>query len=427
MKAADMNESRLPSDAKSLIQVLDGAGSTFVDRSARVLFDQSERFIQLDNGSLLVFRHEDLRKLGAHQDVVGVPLDPWLQLAYLDRLQFVQNANGLGEIRTFFANVVTNLDSAEHSIVKPPFASAFSPKVMRDFEPVMERLAWERIKQLSERESFDLLRDLYIPLGVDFWAEMLSLTDDEKGRLLDALPGASRAIGSRVASPEELADSSGSLADYFSVLVPALERAKGKLPYLDGVRERIERGNGSSLTRPETLELCIAASMSDGFHTMALGSANCAAALLENERTWAETRRDPALVPLAVNEGLRLFPPLGLFYRYTVADVDYEDWHFPAGTMLAMFWGSGNYDPAIHERPALYDIHRDVRPLLTFGTGAQLCPGRNLVSMMSTTVLNVLASPNVGIELAGDLQWADAGILPALNTTSAAPARVRIS
>ena len=95
--------------------------------------------------------------------------------------------------------------------------------------------------------------------------------------------------------------------------------------------------------------------------------------------------------------------------------------------MLAMLWGAGNYDPAIHQSPERYDIHRVVKPLLTFGTGTQLCPGRNLVSMMSATVLKVLTSPNVGIELAGDLEWVDAGILPALNTTSSAPALVRIN
>lgn len=422
-----MKAGRTPSDAETLDRILSGAGSAFVDRSAKVLFEQTDRFLQLDNGSLLVFRHDDLRKLGAHQDVVGVPLDPWLQLAYLDRLPFVQDANELGEIRTFFANVITNLDRAGHSHFKPPFASAFSPKIMRDFEGVMKRLVWARIEQLADRESFDLLRDLYIPLGINFWSEMLSFTPDEKVRLLRALPGASRAICSRVASPEELAESSNSLAGYFSVLIAALERGKGKLPFLDSMRERIERDKATSIGSPETLELCIAASMSDGFHTMALGSANCAAALLNNERSWAEARVDPGLIPMAVNEGLRTFPPLGLFYRYTLADIDYEGWHLPAGTMLAMFWGGGNYDPTIHKNAERYDIHREVRPLLTFGTGAQLCPGRNLVGMMSATVLEVLTSPRIGLELAGDLEWVDAGILPSLNTTSAAPARVRIN
>lgn len=422
-----MSTSRDPSDARTLDQVLCGTGSDFVERSAKVLFDQTERFIKLDNGSLLVFRHDDLRKLGALQDVVGVPLDPWLQLAYLDRLPFVQDAHDLGAIQTFFANVITNLDTEAHSLFKPPFASAFSPKIMRDFEPVMTQLAWSRIEQLSDCESFDLLRDLYIPLGLEFWNVMLSFTPDEKAKLLHALPGASRAIGSRVVSPEDLADSSDSLADYFSVLTAALDRSQGALPFIDSIREKVEIGKGTPLGRPKTLELCIAASLSDGFHTMALGSANCAAALLNNERSYAEVRVDPTLLASAVNEGLRTLPPLGLFYRYTLADIDYEGWHLPAGTMLAMLWGAGSYDPAIHQSPERYDIHRVVKPLLTFGTGTQLCPGRNLVSMMSATVLKVLTSPNVGIELAGDLEWVDAGILPALNTTSSAPARVRIN
>lgn len=411
-------------DIRKLQPVMEASRKRSIGRDDDFLFAQPDRFFRLEDGSVLVFRHDDLRRLGSHPSVTGVSLDTWLQRYLVDRMPFSIAASELGEVGTFFENVITNLKLGAHDALKPIFARAMSPKAMHGYSPRMEALAAARAAALADGEAIDLLNDFCRPLAFEFWAETLQLTSAEAEALASSLDGVHALVGSRIASREHLTESNRSLATYFSLLTQALQRARGNNPLIDIMAERFDQLDPRPDGTPAVLELCVAASLSDAFGTMPIGATNCVAAMLSQPTAIELIRDGQGLVAKAVNEGLRLYPPLHQFYRQVQVDIELDGLSFPAGTYLAMLWGSGNFDPDHYEQPAHFDIGRKMKPLLTFGTGSQLCPGRNLVAMMSEVMVRLVSQGDYDFVPAGEIVWTPPEILQSLNMTVSCPVKI---
>jgi cytochrome P450 len=108
------------------------------------------------------------------------------------------------------------------------------------------------------------------------------------------------------------------------------------------------------------------------------GLGNTLYALLVHPGAADELRADPDLTGAAVDEMLRWEPPLALLPRLAPHDTEVAGHSVPAGTMLLFGIASANRDPAVHEHPDDFDIHRRPTRLLTFGFGSHHCPGAHL-------------------------------------------------
>lgn len=410
----------------NLTDILVRAGVESASRDYHELFADGDRMARMEDGSLLVFRNDDLRRLGACEAVIGLPRDINIDMLFRSQLPADVTNEELGEVRRFFINVITNLEIPTHDAVKPAFAKAVSPKALREFVPVMDRLARARAAELVGVGTFDLLNDYYAPLGVAFWVEVLGMTEEEQARLVASLPAVGLAVSASIRSREELAFSNAGLADYFSIVIGAMKRVRGtgRCVFVDTMMDRLDMVESSD-SLPESLDSCIAASMSDGFHTMAMGSNNVAAALFSRPEDHNRVIADPSLVRAAVSEGLRIHAPLSLFYRYVAQDFEHDGLCLKKGQVLSMLWGAGNLDPAVHNRPGDYDLSRAAAALTTFGTGSQLCPGRDLVGMKAATVLKVLTGPDFQLKLEGDVAWTTTPPINTVNIAVTTPVSLR--
>lgn len=124
--------------------------------------------------------------------------------------------------------------------------------------------------------------------------------------------------------------------------------------------------------------------------------------LLEPRARWEQLAGDPGLVDLAVEESLRVDPPvLGLF-RTPTRDVTLHDVTIPEKHKVMLCFASANRDaPTGLEAPDEYRLDRDldqVRQHLTFGFGVHYCPGAHLARLEGRVSLRVL------LELMPDLR-----------------------
>ena len=69
----------------------------------------------------------------------------------------------------------------------------------------------------------------------------------------------------------------------------------------------------------------------------------------------------------------------------------------PAGTAIAMLWGSPGFDPDVFSDPWQFRWDRDQRVLFTFGGGPHLCPGR--------TAAHVLVEHSLRAFVDREMQW----------------------
>lgn len=178
----------------------------------------------------------------------------------------------------------------------------------------------------------------------------------------------------------------------------------------------------SSAGRPAVLAAMFGASLLDGLHSLGAVIASVVYGLLHAPAALAAVRADQSLVPAAFQEGVRLHPTVIFTQRHARRDLVIEDVAVPAGTAVTMAWLIGNRDPAVFDEPNTYRLGRAQRAQTTFGGGFYICPGRNLVRLLSEIVLAAVTALSVTIEPVGAASW-----LPAtgLHELAAMPVAVR--
>jgi cytochrome P450 len=100
--------------------------------------------------------------------------------------------------------------------------------------------------------------------------------------------------------------------------------------------------------------------------------------LLTNPDQREALRRDPSLLPTAVEEILRVSDGRGGVPRYAREDVELAGVTIRAGEAVLLNAGAGNHDDRVFADPERFDIARQPNPHLTFGHGPRFCIGAPL-------------------------------------------------
>jgi cytochrome P450 len=113
--------------------------------------------------------------------------------------------------------------------------------------------------------------------------------------------------------------------------------------------------------------------------------------LAERPELQQQLRADLELVPIFVEEALRLESPFRFLMRHTPQNTTLGGVDIPAGTTVLLFWGAANRDSDEFDSPD--DIRLDRRPSrhhLAFGRGIHHCVGAPLARLEAQVVLTEL-------------------------------------
>jgi cytochrome P450 len=137
-----------------------------------------------------------------------------------------------------------------------------------------------------------------------------------------------------------------------------------------------------------------------GAETTYRSSSNLIFGLLTHMEQFEQVRRDRALIPQAIEEGLRWEPPLIGILRGVTRDTEIDGVPVPKGATLSVSMGAANRDDARYTDPDRFDIHRPARQHLAFGFGAHRCLGMHLARMETTVALEALFDrlPNLRLD-----------------------------
>lgn len=106
-------------------------------------------------------------------------------------------------------------------------------------------------------------------------------------------------------------------------------------------------------------------------------------------------RREPGLLPRAVEELLRYEPPVHMRERIPRTDLDIAGTTIPGGTSVVLALASGNRDPKRFREPDRFDPTRPDNEHLGFGSGIHLCYGAPLARLEAQAALGALI-PHLG-------------------------------
>ncbi len=127
-------------------------------------------------------------------------------------------------------------------------------------------------------------------------------------------------------------------------------------------------------------------------------------ALIEHPGEWERLRRDPALLPTAVEEILRWSSPVVHFARTATADAVLCGAKIRAGDALALFYASANRDEEVHEAPFAFRVDRRPNRHLAFGVGEHVCLGAHVARLELRVIFAHLLRRLAHAELAGPVE-----------------------
>lgn len=91
-------------------------------------------------------------------------------------------------------------------------------------------------------------------------------------------------------------------------------------------------------------------------------------------------RRQPQLIPAAIEELLRLDSPFVFIARTLNEDTDALGCPMKAGEQVLISWQSANHDEEVFAEPLQFDLNREDKRHMAFGTGPHRCAGANLAT-----------------------------------------------
>jgi cytochrome P450 len=106
----------------------------------------------------------------------------------------------------------------------------------------------------------------------------------------------------------------------------------------------------------------------------------------------AKLRHQRELLPAAIDEILRIHPPLLTSRRKMLRETHIGGQAIPAGEILTLMWATANRDPAVFAEPTKLRLDRNPADNLLYGTGLHACPGAPL----SRLTLRVLVEELLG-------------------------------
>jgi cytochrome P450 len=137
---------------------------------------------------------------------------------------------------------------------------------------------------------------------------------------------------------------------------------------------------------------------------------NAVRILAEHLDLQEQLRQNPEMIPMFVEEALRLEPPFRYHMRFVPNTTALGGVEIPAGATVLLLWGAANRDAAMFDHPESIDLTREVpRRHVAFGRGVHHCVGAPLARVEARNVLGVLLSRTSAITLDADRppKWAN--------------------
>nr|WP_277923763.1 cytochrome P450 [Sphingomonas sp. TREG-RG-20F-R18-01] len=132
--------------------------------------------------------------------------------------------------------------------------------------------------------------------------------------------------------------------------------------------------------------------------TTILAKGHLLANLARNPDQWAILRERPELAPAAVLEGVRRDSVIRWFSRVAASDYTVDGVIVPEGSRVMLLYGCANRDERRYENPDRFDVTRDARDHLAWGTGPHMCAGMHLARIEMEVLLEALLEADVKLE-----------------------------
>ncbi|MFF7755908.1 cytochrome P450 [Streptomyces sp. NPDC007971] len=277
-----------------------------------------------------------------------------------------------------------------------PFGPPRSPRRVDSMRGEIDRITEELLEPFEAGRQIDIVDDFAYPLPVTVICRLLGVPREDEPLFRawsDALVAAAD-VRPEGDSAEE--DKAGDQArtEMGGYLVNLAEQRRGD-PGDDMLSAFVNEPDPAlRLTQEELAETAVLLLIA-GHETTGDLITNGSLTLLRHPEQLDRLRREPELLPRAVEELLRYEPPVHMRGRVPHADIDVAGTEIPQHASVILALASGNRDPMRFDEPDRFDPTRPDNQHLGFGSGIHLCYGGPLARIEAQAALGALL-PHLG-------------------------------
>ncbi|MGQ4601478.1 cytochrome P450 [Nocardia sp. R6R-6] len=288
------------------------------------------------------------------------------------------------------------IDPPEHTRMRKPVASAFTPRAIRRLRDRVETVTAELLNELPAGGSADLIASYAAQVPIAIISEMLGFPDEDKAMFLawgdQMTPLLDVGIPWRAHRKALLAMEV--MNDYLDRHIERLRREPGA----DILSSLVTAGELDSFALKATASLLMGA----GFETTVNLIGNGVAQLLAHPDQLERLRAEPDLWPNAVEEILRFDSPVQTTARTALTDVEIDGVLVREGNTVVLSLAGANRDPAVFADPGRFDVGRgNAKDHLSFSSGIHVCLGGGLARMEGVYALQSLFEQFPDLRLGG--------------------------
>jgi cytochrome P450 len=338
-----------------------------------------------------VFRYTDIENILNDHENFSSDLQKW---QYPDQQEIQKN-------------LITS-DPPLHKQLYNQISSSFNSSIISELEYRIKEMAKEILNHVIENGHMDLITDLAYPLPIRVIAELLGIPPEDHKLYNKWVNGLVREEGGTVINPiskvtiqiqqemnsylqkvmqkhrDEERPHAGLISNILRDWVYHNNDEEGK-------EEEVRSKNKERSRKPEERILSFCSQLLiAGYMTTTNLIGNVFLSLLENPQEFKQLQENLSLIPSAIEETLRYRSPIQSIFRFAVNDVNLGGKMISSGQKVIVWLGSANRDETVFNYPDRFDITRDTRAHLAFGSGIHFCIGAPLARLETHIVLEVM-------------------------------------
>lgn len=287
---------------------------------------------------------------------------------------------------------MVNEDEPDHMERRRLLMDAFLPERLVTYEPTVRALARQYMDRFVDKGRADLVREMFYEIPLNIALKFLGVPDDGAEQLRQFAVAHTLNTWGRPTAQEQLqiAENVGRFWQTAQqILDGMMAQPDGEGWMYETIREHLKHPDIVTLSYLRSMMMAILAAAHE---TTSNATANAFMTLLTHRQAWDAICKNPALIPNAVEECLRVAGSIIAWRRVATADATVGGVSIPKGGKLLIVQASANFDPRHFENPDEVDLYREnAVEHLTFGYGAHQCMGKNIGRMQMRVFLEEFA------------------------------------
>ena len=298
--------------------------------------------------------------------------------------------------------LMLNMDPPQHNKFRKLASKGFTPRMVAAMEPKIRSACKDIIDKIAEKGECDFVRNVSAELPLVVIADLIGIPQTDRDKLFD---WSNRLIG--FDDPEfQTSMEDGRMAAmemwmYANTIAESRKGQTGDDLVTVLINAEIE---GERLTEMEFDAFFLLLAVA-GNETTRNAISGGMLALFDNPEQLDKLKKDPSLIPSAIDEILRWVTPVNYFRRTATKDCELRGQKIKENDKVCMYYSSANRDEDVFGPTSMqFDVTRTPNEHLAFGGGQHFCLGASLAKLEMKLVFEELLRRIPDIQLNGKVR-----------------------